>query len=65
MIGCKVFQSKGDALLDIAKATVYSAWEHTTILIETDTHLFILLLYYDEFDGKPYYFRLNIHLKYL
>ena len=56
MIFCTIFQAKGDVDMDIAKAAVYSAQEHSTTLIWTDEDLFFLLLYYAELNGKPLYF---------
>ena len=56
MIGCTVFQAKGDADVDITKAVIYSTGEHSTTLIGIDTDLLALLLHFAEFDGKPLLF---------
>ena len=57
MIGCAVFRAKGYTDANIAKATVYSAREHSSTTIRTSIYLLILLLYYAEFDEKPRYFK--------
>ena len=51
-----VFQAKDDADVDIEKVAVYSSKEHFSTLVGTNGDLFILHLYYFEFDEKPYYF---------
>lgn len=55
--GCTVIQTEGDADVDITKAAVNSALEHSTTLIGEDTDLLILLLHFADANGRPLYFK--------
>ena len=55
-VGCTVIQAKGIADVDIVKATISTAYAHSTTLIGEDTDL-LILLHYATADGKPLYFR--------
>ena len=54
--GCTVFNTTGDADVEIVKAAVKASEHHTTTLVGEDTDLLMLLLYYAG-DNRGLYFR--------
>ena len=56
--GCHVIHAEGDADVNIAKAAVTSSSYSSTTLIEKDTELLgLLLYYYEKLDSNDLYFR--------